>query len=140
MIGFVSPEVERLGKEAPRLEDKMRNITWIFAAALALSTTGCLQTMDSGYPSYGYNGGGYNGGGYSQGYYQPGYQQPAYQPVYVPQTRYVAVPTPAPQHTFSRPPEHNERHDEHHDDQHHDDHPSANNGHDHNNRDSDHHG
>jgi len=110
----------------------MRNIRWIFAAALALSTTGCLETMDSGYgyPSYGY------AGGYSSGYYQPGYQQTVYQPVYVPQTRYVPVPTPAPQHNFGRPPEH---HDEHHDDHHHDDHPSANNGHDHN-RDSDHHG
>lgn len=69
----------------------MRNITWLVAAGLLVSATGCIES--SGYPTTSY-------GGYpsSNGYYaQPTYQQPAYyqrQPVYYqqPQTRYVPVP------------------------------------------------
>ncbi|HEX9522769.1 MAG TPA: hypothetical protein VF949_07365 [Reyranella sp.] len=85
----------------------MRNVKWLVAAALAVSTTGCVETY--GYPTTSY--GGYPSGyGYSNGYYaQPTYyQQPAYyQPA--PQTRYVPVPVaqPAP-----RPYRHHDRDDD----------------------------
>ena len=81
----------------------MRNAKWFVAAALVMSTAGCVESMDSSYaaPSYG---SGYDNGYYSNGYYaQPTYypQQPAYyQPApVVTQTRYVPVPVaqPAPQ-------------------------------------------
>ncbi len=68
----------------------MRKTKWFVAAALVMSTAGCVETMDSGYaaPSYGY---GY-GNGYSSGYYaQPAYYSP---PVVYSQTRYVPVPVP----------------------------------------------
>jgi hypothetical protein len=77
----------------------MRNMKWLVTAALAVSTTGCVESMDSGYaaPSYGYGyGNGYSNGYYAQsnGYYaQPTYYTP---PVVYSQTRYVPVPTPVP--------------------------------------------
>ena len=80
----------------------MRNVKWLVAAALAVSTTGCVET--NGYPTTSYGGGYPSGYGYSNGYYaQPTYypQQPTYyQPApVVTQTRYVPVPVaqPAPQ-------------------------------------------
>ena len=41
----------------------LRKAEWLVAAALVLSTAGCVESMDSGYaaPSYGY-GNGYGGG------------------------------------------------------------------------------
>ena len=81
---------------------------WLIAAALMMSTAGCVETMDSGYaaPSYGYgNGNGY----YSSGYYaQPAYYSP---PVVYSETRYVPVPTP--QHQVNRATDHRSdvRHD-----------------------------
>ena len=38
---------------------------WLIAAGLALATTGCVESMDSSYPSSAYAGDGY----YSNGYY-----------------------------------------------------------------------
>ncbi|SRR5260221_6002236 len=103
----------------------MRNAKWFVAAALVVSTAGCVETMDSGYaaPSYGYGyGNGYDSNGYSSGYYaqpayssgyyaQPGYSRPVvnnYYTTYTPppqvvtQTRYV----PAPQHQADRANDH----------------------------------
>jgi hypothetical protein len=71
----------------------MRKAKWFVAAALVMSTAGCVETMDSGYaaPSYGYGyGNGYGNGYYSNGYYaQPAFYSP---PVVYSQTRYVPVP------------------------------------------------
>ena len=74
-----------------------RKAEWLVAAALLLSATGCVESMDSGYaaPSYGY------GYGYGDGYYSGGYYaapQAYYSPpvVYSQTTRYVPVPTPVP--------------------------------------------
>ena len=52
----------------------MRNVNWLAAAALAVSTTGCVETYGDPTTSYG----GYPSGyGYSSGYYsQPAYYQP----------------------------------------------------------------
>jgi hypothetical protein len=113
----------------------MRNIKWIVIAALMIPAAGCVE--DSSYPSYAYNDGGY----------APAYYQPAYQQVYVPQTRYVAAPAPAPQRTVARPaehsaPQHEQRNEaqrnqgQRNEGQHHDEHSSANDGNGHN-RDSD---
>ena len=77
----------------------MRKTNWFVAAALVMSTAGCVESMDSGYaaPSYGP---GYGNGYYSSGYYaQPAYYSP---PVVYNQTRYVTVPTPAPQRQVDR--------------------------------------
>src|SRR5260370_34683077 len=86
---------------APLEATMMRKTRWLAATVLALSTAGCVETMDSGYgyaqPSHGY-GNGY----YSSGYYaQPAYYSP---PVVYSQTRYVPVPTPVPvpQHQADR--------------------------------------
>jgi hypothetical protein len=89
----------------------MRKTKWFVAAALMMSTAGCVETMDGGYaaPSCGY---GYGNGYYSSGYYaQPAYYSP---PVVYNQTRYVPVPTPAPQHYADRANDHRweGRHDE----------------------------
>lgn len=98
----------------------MGKISGLIAAALLLSTTGCVEAMNSGYPttSYGYgygapayyNNSSYNGSYYSNGYYsQPSsyYRpypvtnnyyttyRPAPRPTVVTQTRYVPVPVPA---------------------------------------------
>src|SRR6266478_2320224 len=81
----------------------MRKTKWFVAAALVMSTAGCVETMDSGYaaPSYGY---GYGNGYHSSGYYaQPAYYSP---PVVYSQTRYVPVPTPVPQHQADRSNDH----------------------------------
>jgi hypothetical protein len=81
----------------------MRVYTLLVAAGLAAATTGCIETMDSGY-------GGYNRySGYSDPYYSTyGYSQPTYRstnnyyyqpaPTVVRETRYVTVPQPH-QHT-----------------------------------------
>jgi hypothetical protein len=88
----------------------MRNVKWLIVVGTALATTGCVESMDQGYPSGAYdNGGGYANGYYaseSSGYYsQPSYYSPArvtnnyyYTPAprVVTETRYVPVPTPAP--------------------------------------------
>jgi len=78
----------------------MRNAKWFMAAALVMSTAGCVESMDSSYaaPSYGY---GYDNG-YSSGYYAQSngyYAQPTYYtpPVVYSQTRYVPVPVPVHQ-------------------------------------------
>ena len=91
----------------------MRKLSWLILTAAALATTGCVESMDSGYPtgSYGYDN---YPNGYSSGYYSassdPGnyYTRPTYvsnntyvynpPPRVVTQTRYVPVPvaTPAP--------------------------------------------
>ena len=82
----------------------------IAVGLVLLATTGCVEAMNSGYPttSYGYgyapayyNNGYYNNGyynrGYSNSYYsQPGYYRPA--PTVITQTRYVPVAVPAPRH------------------------------------------
>lgn len=59
----------------------MRSFKWSIVVGLAALTTGCVETLDTGYsrPSY----------GYSSGYYTP--YRPT-QTVVVTQTRYVAVP------------------------------------------------
>ena len=87
----------------------MRTLKLLAVAALAASTTACVETVDQGY-------------GYSDGYYAPSqgyYSQPAYYaPTYyapaqvVTQTRYVPVPVAVPQHTFT--PQAN-RGEDHHD-------------------------
>ena len=97
----------------------MVKFTWVIAAGLMASATGCDETMDTSYsPGYGdgYNSGysnsGYNGGYYSQpAYYRPApvnnyYYSPA--PTVVHDTRYVPVPVPAP---AARPAERNDRRD-----------------------------
>ena len=78
----------------------MRTLKLLAMAALAASTTACVETVDQGY--------GYSDGYYapSQGYYsQPAYYAPAttyYAPTQVvTQTRYVPVPVAVPQHTFT---------------------------------------
>ena len=95
----------------------LRKAEWLVAAALVLSTAGCVESMDSGYaaPSYGY---GYGNGYYSSGYYAPqAYYSP---PTVYRETRYVPVPTPVPVPV----PQH--RWDGHHDEPRHVDHqPSA---------------
>ena len=88
----------------------MRIVTCLVAAGLAAATTGCIETMDSGYGSSGYSG--YSNpyySGYSDPYYSnSGYSQPTtyrstnnyyYQPAptVVRETRYVPVPQAAPQ-------------------------------------------
>ena len=88
-----------------------RKAEWLVAAALVLSATGCVETMDAGYaaPSYGY---GYGNGYYSGGYYaapQAYYSPPV---VYSQSTRYVPVPTPVPVHQANRA---SDRHWEGHD-------------------------
>jgi hypothetical protein len=95
----------------------MGKVGGLVAAGLLLSTAGCVEAMNSGYPTtygYGYgNPGYYNGGGYySNSYYynQPAYYRPAPvnnyyttyapppRPIVVTQTRYVPVPAPTPAH------------------------------------------
>jgi hypothetical protein len=81
------------------------------AAALVMSTAGCVESMDTGYaaPSYGY---GYGNGSYSSGYYpSQAYYAP---PVVYSQTRYVPVPTPVTVHQVDRGNDHRPdgRHDE----------------------------
>jgi hypothetical protein len=94
----------------------MRNVTWIIAAGLAASTTGCvdLNSPYGGGSGYGYAPGGYSSG-YSQGYapaYSSGYGynsaptyyrsapvnnyyvQPPARPQVITNTRYVPVPVP----------------------------------------------
>lgn len=91
----------------------MRKLNWLILTGAALATAGCVDSMDSGYPtgSYGY---GDNSNGYSSGYYSANsypssyYTRPTYvsnntyvynpPPRVVTQTRYVPVPvaTPAP--------------------------------------------
>lgn len=95
----------------------MRTLKLLAVAALAASTTACVETVDQGY-------------GYSDGYYAPSqgyYSQPAYyaptSTYYAPtqvvtQTRYVPVPVAVPQHTFT--PQANRGNDHH-------DRPQANN-------------
>jgi hypothetical protein len=64
----------------------MRNVKWLVAAALAVSTTGCVETY--GYPTTSYggypSGYGYSSGNYAQPTYyrQPAYYQPAPRPYY----------------------------------------------------------
>ena len=93
----------------------MRTYKLAALAALALSTTACVETVDQ---SYGYSDGYYAP---SQGYYsQPAYYAPTY---YAPtqvvtQTRYVPVPVTVPQHTST--PQANRGSDHH-------DRPQANN-------------
>ena len=85
----------------------MRTLKLLAMAALAASTTACVETVDQGY-------------GYSDGYYAPSqgyYSQPAYyaRTQVVTQTRYVPVPVAVPQHTFT--PQAN-RGNDHHDQPH----------------------
>ena len=87
----------------------IRNAKWFVAAALVMSTAGCVESMDSSYaaPSYGY---GYDNG-YSNGYYAQSngyYAQPTYYspPVVYSQTRYVPVPVPVPQQQTNRSNDH----------------------------------
>jgi hypothetical protein len=95
----------------------MRVLTCLVAVGLAAATTGCIETMNSGY------GGGYGNSGYYSGSspyaaspyygsspyaaspYYSGYQRPVTnnyyttpqpQPQVITQTRYVPVPTAAP--------------------------------------------
>lgn len=87
----------------------MRKAGMLVAAGVLLSTAGCVEAMNSGYPatSYGYGYGPTYYSGYPNSYYygQPRYYRPApvnnyYYTTYTPpptvvtQTRYVAVPTP----------------------------------------------
>ena len=77
----------------------MRTLKWLAMAALAVSTTACVETVDQGY-------------GYSNGYYAPDQayvpQQSYYAPTYytptrvVTQTRYVPVPVAVPQRNVDR--------------------------------------
>jgi hypothetical protein len=82
-----------------------RKAEWLVASALVLTTTGCIESMDSGYaaPSYGYADGYYSSGYYAapQAYYSP----PV---VYSQTTRYVPVPTsvPVPVHQADRSNDH----------------------------------
>ncbi len=79
----------------------MRKFMGSLAIGLVVTSAGCVDTMNSGYPNtYGYDTSGY---GYNQPTY---YSQPAYygQPTYyqpvprvVTQTRYVPVPVATPQ-------------------------------------------
>ena len=94
----------------------MRNAKWFVAAALVMSTAGCVESMDSSYaaPSYG---SGYDNGYYSNGYYAQSngyYAQPTYYtpPVVYSQTRYVPVPVPVPQHRPIVDDRRDVRHDE----------------------------
>jgi hypothetical protein len=90
---------------------------FLVAAALVMTTAGCVESMDASYaaPSYGY---GYGEGTYSNGYYpSQAYYAP---PVVYSQTRYVPVPTPVavPVHQADRGNDHRwdnhaaQRHDE----------------------------
>ena len=94
----------------------MRNMKGLVAIAMAVATTGCVESVDQGYGySNGYYGNGYSNGyygrGYSSGYYPTSsyYSSPGYyaaprvnnyyynpSPTVVTQTRYVPVPTPVP--------------------------------------------
>lgn len=89
----------------------MRTLNWLILTGAALATAGCVESMDSGYPtgSYGYgdNSNGYANGYYSASSYQNGYYaRPSYvsnntyvynpPPRVVTQTRYVPVPVAAP--------------------------------------------
>jgi hypothetical protein len=91
----------------------MRKLNWLILTAVTLATAGCVESMDSGYPtgSYGYDN---YSNGYSSGYYSASsypssyYTRPNYvsnntyvynpPPRVVTETRYVPVPvaTPAP--------------------------------------------
>src|SRR5881394_591198 len=90
----------------------MRKMKGLAAAAVAMATAGCVQSMDQGYGnSNGYYGNGYDSG-YSASSYYPSssyYSSPGYyatpsvnnyyynpSPTVVTQTRYVPVPTPVP--------------------------------------------
>jgi hypothetical protein len=93
----------------------MGKTNWIFAAALVMGTTGCVESMDSGYaaPSYGYGYGSGYGSSYSNSYYSNNYYTPqAYYstPTVYRETRYVPVPTPVPvpvpQHQTNRSNDH----------------------------------
>ena len=58
----------------------MNSFKWVLAASLAVATTGCVETVDSNYPSgggYGYADSSYSNG-YSNGYSAPTYYAPAY--------------------------------------------------------------
>jgi hypothetical protein len=84
----------------------MRKVSLLVAAGAALVTTGCVETMDSGYPNtaYGYNeysSGYYASNSYPSGYYgRPSYTSNTYvynpPPKVVTQTRYVPVPVATP--------------------------------------------
>lgn len=97
----------------------MGKMSGLIAAALLLSTTGCVEAMNSGYPatSYGYGAPAYYGNTYSnRSYYSNGYYSqpssyyrpypvtnnyyttytPAPRPTVVTQTRYVPVPVSTP--------------------------------------------
>jgi hypothetical protein len=94
----------------------MRKTKWLLAAGLAMSTAGCVETMDSGYgyaqPSYGYGNGYYSSGYYApQAYYSP--------PTVYRETRYVPVPTPVPVPVPQRQADRDHRWDGRHDQQRH---------------------
>src|SRR5471030_437974 len=58
----------------------MHSFKWILVASLAVATTGCVEMVDSNYPScggYGYADSSYSNG-YSNGYSAPTYYAPAY--------------------------------------------------------------
>jgi len=100
----------------------MRKAKWFVAAALVMSTAGCVETMDSGYaaPSYGYGyGNGYASNGYySNGYYaQPSYSRPVVNNYY---TTYSPPPTVVTQTRVVTPPHQADRSNDHRGDGRHD--------------------
>ena len=73
----------------------MRKLNWLILTAATLATAGCVESMDSGYPtgSYGYDN---YSNGYSNGYYSASSYPSSYytRPTYVSNNTYVYNPPP----------------------------------------------
>jgi hypothetical protein len=91
------------------VEEKMRNVSWLAAAGLVMSTAGCVETggypatygYSPGYGSSGYGSPAYGYSGYSNNYTsQPSYYRP--QPTYYSQPQVVTTPRRGPNGDYDR--------------------------------------